>query len=98
MSSSTVPSQATRPMPEFVREALDAAGLADAYDARPAYQRNDYIRWISRASHPADKENRLSQMLDELGRGDVYMHANWRPQEVSLDDASAILGLKGRER
>jgi len=31
------------PMPDFIREALVANRLAAAYDARPPYQRNDYI-------------------------------------------------------
>ena len=30
-------------MPDFVREALRARGLMGAYEARPPYQRNDYL-------------------------------------------------------
>lgn len=62
------------PMPAFVREALKTSGLESAYDARPPYQRNDYVGWIIRAKLPATQEKRLSQMLDELARGDVYMN------------------------
>lgn len=61
------------PMPAFVREVLKTSGLESAYDARPPYQRNDYIGWITRAKLPETREKRLSQMLDELARGDVYM-------------------------
>ena len=49
----------------------------DAYHARPAYQRNDYIGWITRAKRDATKAKRLTQMLDELKRGDVYMNTLW---------------------
>ena len=30
-------------MPDYVREALRARGLMEAYEARPPYQRNDYL-------------------------------------------------------
>ena len=36
-------------MPDFIREALTSRGLIDAYLARPDYQQNDYIGWITRA-------------------------------------------------
>lgn len=61
------------PMPVYVREALKASGLEAAYAERPPYQRNDYIGWIIKAKLPATRQKRLSQMLDELARGDVYM-------------------------
>jgi uncharacterized protein YdeI (YjbR/CyaY-like superfamily) len=66
------------PMPAFVREALEAKGLTTAYEARPPYQRNDYLGWIARAKLPATRAKRLAQMLDELRRGDVYMKMAWR--------------------
>lgn len=66
------------PMPDFIRDALVAHDLTTAYDARPPYQRNDYIGWITRAKLPATQQKRLAQMLDELGRGDVYMKMAWR--------------------
>ena len=65
------------PMPAFVREALEAKGLVAAYEARPPYQRNDYLGWIARAKLPATQQKRLAQMLDELQRGDVYMKMTW---------------------
>ena len=60
-------------MPDFVERALDARGLMNAYKSRPAYQQNDYIGWINQAKRSETKEKRLSQMLDELEAGGVYM-------------------------
>lgn len=66
------------PMPDFIREALAAKKLTSAYDARPPYQRNDYIGWITRAKLPATQQKRLTQMLDELEKGDAYMNMAYR--------------------
>jgi uncharacterized protein YdeI (YjbR/CyaY-like superfamily) len=60
-------------MPEFVRRALADRNLLDAYNARPWYQRNDYLGWITRAKREETVHRRLDQMLDELERGDLYM-------------------------
>ncbi|WP_309082539.1 YdeI/OmpD-associated family protein [Chelativorans sp.] len=65
------------PMPDDVRAALVARGLMAAYEARPPYQRNDYLWWISAAKRPATRQKRLAQMLDELERGGVYMRMRW---------------------
>jgi len=65
-------------MPDYIREALSARGLMDAYRARPPYQQNDYIGWITRAKLEATKKKRLNQMLDELERGGVYMKMKWK--------------------
>lgn len=69
------------PMPDFIREALEVRGLMDAYCSRPAYQQNDYLGWIGRAQRPETKQKRLTQMLDELERGGVYMKMIWNPQK-----------------
>ena len=69
------------PIPDFVKEALLARGLMEAYRARPAYQQNDYIGWIGRAQREATIQKRLAQMLDELEAGDVYMKTAYRPQQ-----------------
>ena len=53
------------PMPPFVKEALNARGLMEAYRNRPAYQQNDYIGWITRAKQKETREKRLNQMLEE---------------------------------
>ena len=65
-------------MPDDVRTAIAARGLTAHYDARPWYQRNDYLGWIARAKRPETKQKRLNQMLDELQAGDVYMKMAWR--------------------
>ena len=66
------------PMPDVIREALEARGLMGAYRARPPYQQNDYIGWITRARRPETQAKRLNQMLEELEQGDVYMKMDWR--------------------
>jgi uncharacterized protein YdeI (YjbR/CyaY-like superfamily) len=64
-------------MPDFIRNALDSRGLMDTYKARPPYQRNDYIGWITRAKREETVQKRLNQMLDELKKGNVYMKMKW---------------------
>jgi uncharacterized protein YdeI (YjbR/CyaY-like superfamily) len=64
-------------MPDFFRNALNVRGLMDAYLARPPYQRNDYIGWVTRAKLEATRQKRLNQMLDELERGGIYMKMKW---------------------
>jgi uncharacterized protein YdeI (YjbR/CyaY-like superfamily) len=66
-------------MPEEVFEALTERDLWGAYEARPPYQRNDYLGWIGRAKRPATRSKRLEQMLDELERGGVYMGMDHPP-------------------
>ncbi len=61
------------PMPDFVLKALRKTNLFDAYEARPPYQQNDYIGWITQAKREETREVRLAQMLDELAQGDRYM-------------------------
>ena len=71
----------THPMPDFVREALEARGLMTLYERRPAYQQNDYLGWITRAKREETVQKRLAQMLDELERGDTYMKMNYHAQD-----------------
>lgn len=66
------------PMPDFICAALATKKLTAAYNARPPYQRNDYIGWITRAKLPATQQKRLAQMLDELAKGDAYMKMAYR--------------------
>ena len=70
-------SRPIHPMPEFVHQALSESGLMDAYRARPPYQQNDYIGWITRAKRSETRQKRLSQMLYELERGDLYMQMDY---------------------
>ena len=60
-------------MPPDVKNALISNDLLNDYKARPAYQQNDYIGWITRAKLPATRTKRLEQMLKELKVGGVYM-------------------------
>ncbi len=69
------------PMPAFVRAALTERRLTGAFDARPAYQRNDYLGWIAGPKREETRQKRLKQMLDELERGDVYMKMAWHAGE-----------------
>lgn len=63
----------THAMPDDVKSALSSAGVKADYDARPPYQRNDYIGWIGRAKEDATRARRIRQMTDELKAGGVYM-------------------------
>jgi uncharacterized protein YdeI (YjbR/CyaY-like superfamily) len=65
-------------MPEHIHRVLVDRALMDAYQARPDYQKNDYLGWIARAKRDETRQKRLDQMLDELQRGDVYMNMAWR--------------------
>lgn len=70
------------PMPDFVREAIEKANLVEAYEARPPYQRNDYIGWITQAKRLETRDARLAQMLEELRRGDSYMKMAYRGKKA----------------
>lgn len=76
------PRRPRHPMPRFVREALKEAGLVEAYQERPPYQRNDYVGWITRAKREETRQRRLAQMLDELKRGDCYMKMPYKRRGV----------------
>jgi uncharacterized protein YdeI (YjbR/CyaY-like superfamily) len=65
------------PMPNNIRALLIKHGLLKLYNARPPYQRNDYLGWISRAKLETTREKRINQMLEELKEGDRYMKMRW---------------------
>ena len=72
----------TRPiqkMPSDVEAALRAAGVQAEYNARPAYQRNDYIGWIAGAKREETRRKRIAQMAAELKTGGVYMGMKHAP-------------------
>ncbi len=69
--------RAKNPMPAYVSAALNEQGLMNAYQARPPYQQNDYLGWISRAKLDATRQKRLNQMLSELKGGKKYMNMAW---------------------
>ncbi len=77
MSPKLRPLRARETMPDFVREALEAHDLVTQYEARPPYQRNDYLLWINKAQRDVTKQKRLAQMLEELESGGVYMRMAW---------------------
>jgi uncharacterized protein YdeI (YjbR/CyaY-like superfamily) len=71
--------RAINPMPKNVRALLIKRGLLDRYNARPAYQRNDYIGWITGAKLEQTRQKRILEMLDELNEGNRYMRMKWNP-------------------
>lgn len=71
--------RAINAMPDDVRRRLAAEGLLDDYGQRPHYQRNDYLGWIDRAKRPSTREKRITQMLEELRAGGVYMRMKHPP-------------------
>jgi hypothetical protein len=50
--------------------------------ARPPYQQNDYVGWITRAKRPETQEKRLAQMLDELATGERYMNMPYQAKRL----------------
>lgn len=74
-------------MPEEIAAILDREGLRGAYDARPSYQRNDYIGWIGRAVREQTRIRRIEQMLDELRSGSGFMGAPWLPSRTRRESS-----------
>jgi hypothetical protein len=44
------------PMPDWIKEALEQRGLMKDYKSRPAYQQNDYLRWIEQVKMQETKQ------------------------------------------
>ncbi|MCL2337006.1 MAG: YdeI/OmpD-associated family protein [Firmicutes bacterium] len=65
-------------MPDFIAAALEQGNLWERYRARPPYQQNDYIGWITRAKREETRRKRLAQMLEELRSGDAYMGMGYK--------------------
>jgi uncharacterized protein YdeI (YjbR/CyaY-like superfamily) len=61
-------------MPDDIKTVLISENVLADYDARPAYQRNDYIGWITRATKQETRIKRINQMVSELKAGGVYMN------------------------
>ena len=68
------------PMPPFVEQALEKHDLRGAFEARPDYQRNDWLGWIARAKKEDTQMRRLEKMLAELKAGHGYMGMAWEPK------------------
>jgi hypothetical protein len=79
MVRGTHPNQQAQPMPGNVRGALAKHNLLEAFQARPDYQRNEYLKWIASAAGVATRQLRLDQMLDELAKGRVFKGEAWTP-------------------
>lgn len=75
----TITKRPRHKMPPAIRAALKRRGVLAAYNARPAYQRNDYLGWIDAAQRDATKAKRTEQMLRELERGGVYIGMKHAP-------------------
>lgn len=73
----------THAMPDDVKSAIKSAGVQSDYDARPPYQRNDYVGWITRAKEDATRHKRIAQMTRELKSGGVYMGMKHAPSAKS---------------
>jgi len=58
---------------------LKRKGVLKEYIDRPAYQKNDYIGWITRARTEKTRSKRLTIMIDELKDGNKYMKMDYRP-------------------
>jgi hypothetical protein len=82
-------------MPDYIREALIARKLMDAYRERPDYQQNDYIGslCVTRAKREETKEKRLTQMLDELEGGKIYMKMASKKVNTRKDQVHKAPGL-----
>lgn len=61
-------------MPDDVMAILKSEKVLDDFTARPAYQQNDYVGWISRAARAETRQKRIIQMVHELRQGGVYMN------------------------
>jgi hypothetical protein len=49
------------PIPSDVKAALSKGGVAKDYAARPHYQQNDYVGWITQAKSPATRGSASSR-------------------------------------
>jgi uncharacterized protein YdeI (YjbR/CyaY-like superfamily) len=78
MSPRLRPLRKRETMPDFVSVALDERGLRAQYEARPPYQRNDYLLWINKVKRDDTKQRHLAQMLEELEAGNAYMGMAWK--------------------
>ncbi|CZQ92733.1 Hypothetical protein Tpal_1535 [Trichococcus palustris] len=73
--------RAVNPMPEDIRQRMEAEKVFAVYRFRPAYQQNDYIGWINRAKRPETREKRIAQMIAELKTGDSYMGMDYHSKK-----------------
>lgn len=57
-------------LPEDLRQALSASGLADTFDSLTVKARWAWLRWIRATAVPATRQKRIHVAIDKLSRGD----------------------------
>ena len=62
---------------------MEENGLAKELSDRPANQRNDYLMWIGEAKHKETRKEQISQILDKLIAGNVYMKMKWNSKRIA---------------
>jgi hypothetical protein len=55
-------------VPDDLRTALDAAGLADTFAALSYSHRREYVTWIDEAKKPDTRARRIAQTVERLQR------------------------------
>ena len=67
-------------LPDSIRNILIQEDVLAAYEARPYYQRNDYLQWIASAKREETINKRIAQMVEELRSGSLYMNMEYKPR------------------
>jgi uncharacterized protein YdeI (YjbR/CyaY-like superfamily) len=75
-------------MPADVARLLEGRRLGESFQARPPYQRNDYLWWIASAKRESTRAKRVDQMLRELKAGRTYMGMRWNARTPAGKTAS----------
>ncbi len=60
-------------IPSDIKKLLEDENLLDAFKKRPYYQQRDYLHWITNPKQPGTRLKHMTQMVDELHKGGVYM-------------------------
>jgi hypothetical protein len=79
-TSKVIKKKAVLALPANLRNVLIQEDLLAAYEARPFYQRNDYIRWIADAKREETVNKRIAQMVEELRSGNLYMKMHYHTE------------------
>jgi hypothetical protein len=76
-TSKVIKKKAVLALPAHLRNILIQEDVLAAYEARPFYQRNDYIQWITSAKREETISKRIAQMVEELRSGTLYMNMEY---------------------
>jgi hypothetical protein len=79
MSRSSHPNEVVPPIPGTVQSALAKKHLVDAFQARPDYQRRDYLKAIEHAFGTAAKQKLIDQLVADLEHGKQFQGKPWEP-------------------